>query len=40
MQQIPKPEQSIFGRMGALMGQSYTLHTPGGLRECMLSFAE
>jgi 3D-(3,5/4)-trihydroxycyclohexane-1,2-dione acylhydrolase (decyclizing) len=35
MQQIPKPEQSIFGRMGALMGQSYTLHTPGGLRECM-----
>ena len=35
MQQIPKPEQGIFGKMGALMGQSYTLHTPGALRECM-----
>lgn len=35
MQQIPKPEQGIFGKMGALMGQSYTLHTPAALRECM-----
>ena len=35
MQQIPKPEQGIFGKMGALIGQSYTLHTPGSLRECM-----
>lgn len=35
MQQVPKPEQGIFGKMGALMGQSYTLHTPGGLRECL-----
>src|SRR6056297_1675165 len=34
MQQVPKPQQGIFGQMGALMGQSYTLHTPGGLREC------
>lgn len=35
MQQVPKPEQGIFGKMGALMGQSYTLHTPGALRECL-----
>lgn len=35
MQQVPKPEQGIFGRIGALMGQSYTLHTPEALRECM-----
>ena len=35
MQQIPKPEQGVFGKVGALMGQSYTLHTPGALRECM-----
>ena len=35
MQQIPKPEQGIFGKMGALIGQSHTLHTPGSLRECM-----
>jgi 3D-(3,5/4)-trihydroxycyclohexane-1,2-dione acylhydrolase (decyclizing) len=35
MQQVPKPQQGIFGQMGALMGQSYTLHTPGGLRECL-----
>ena len=30
MQQIPKREQGLFGRMTALMGQSYVLHTPGG----------
>jgi 3D-(3,5/4)-trihydroxycyclohexane-1,2-dione acylhydrolase (decyclizing) len=35
MQQIPKPEQGLFGKIGAIMGQSYTLHTPGALRECM-----
>ncbi len=35
MQQVPKPEQGIFGKMTALMGQSYTLHTPSALRECM-----
>lgn len=35
MQQIPKPEQGVFGKIGALLGQSYTLHTPGALRECM-----
>ena len=35
MQQVPKPEQGVFGKITALMGQSYTLHTPGALRECM-----
>ncbi len=35
MQQVPKPEQGIFGKATALMGQSYTLHTPGALRECL-----
>jgi len=35
MQQVPKPEQGLFGRITALMGQSYTLHTPEALRECM-----
>ncbi|MGB5557896.1 MAG: thiamine pyrophosphate-dependent enzyme [Paracoccaceae bacterium] len=35
MQQVPKPEQGIFGKLTALMGQSYTLHTPGALRECL-----
>lgn len=35
MQQVPKPEQGVFGKIGALLGQSYTLHTPGALRECM-----
>ena len=35
MQQVPKPEQGVFGRITALMGQSYTLHTPEALRECM-----
>ncbi len=35
MQQIPKPEQGLFGRITALMGQSYTLHTPEALRDCM-----
>jgi len=35
MQQIPKPQQGLFGQMGALMGQSYVLHTPGALRDCL-----
>ncbi len=35
MQQVPKPEQGIFGKITALMGQSHTLHTPESLRECM-----
>ncbi|MBT9386829.1 hypothetical protein KM176_23505 [Pseudooceanicola sp. CBS1P-1] len=35
MQQIPKPEQELYARMTALMGQSYMLHTPQALREAM-----
>ncbi|MCO8145646.1 thiamine pyrophosphate-dependent enzyme [Rhodovulum tesquicola] len=35
MQQVPKPEQGMFGRITALMGQSYTLHTPEALRDCL-----
>jgi 3D-(3,5/4)-trihydroxycyclohexane-1,2-dione acylhydrolase (decyclizing) len=35
MQQIPKPEQGLFGKLTAVMGQSYVLHTPGALRECL-----
>ena len=32
MQQVPKEEQGLFGRMTALMGGSYVLHTPEGRR--------
>ena len=35
MQQIPKEEQGLFGQLTATMGQSYTLHTPEALRECL-----
>jgi 3D-(3,5/4)-trihydroxycyclohexane-1,2-dione acylhydrolase (decyclizing) len=35
MQQIPKPEQGVFGKITSLMNQSYTLHTPESLRECL-----
>ncbi|MBX2838198.1 MAG: thiamine pyrophosphate-binding protein [Gammaproteobacteria bacterium] len=35
MQQVPKPEQGLFGKITALMGQSYTLHSPGSIRECL-----
>ena len=35
MQQIPKPDQGLFGRITALMGASYTLHTPAALREAL-----
>ncbi len=35
MQQVPKPMQGVFGQITALIGQSYTLHTPGALRECL-----
>ncbi len=35
MQQIPKPEQGLFGRITALMGQSYVLHTPEALRDAL-----
>ena len=35
MQQIPKQEQGLFGKLTSAVGQSYTLHTPGALRECL-----
>jgi 3D-(3,5/4)-trihydroxycyclohexane-1,2-dione acylhydrolase (decyclizing) len=35
MQQVPKPEQGLFGRITALMGRSYVLHTPQALRDAM-----
>jgi 3D-(3,5/4)-trihydroxycyclohexane-1,2-dione acylhydrolase (decyclizing) len=35
MQQVPKEEQGLFGRMTAVMGQSYVLHTPEGLRDAL-----
>lgn len=35
MQQVPKDEQGIFGNITALMGRSYVLHTPEGLRDAL-----
>ena len=35
MQQVPKPRQGLFGQITAAMGQSYTLHTPQGLRDAL-----
>jgi 3D-(3,5/4)-trihydroxycyclohexane-1,2-dione acylhydrolase (decyclizing) len=35
MQQVPKEEQGLFGRMTALMGRSYVLHTPQALRDAL-----
>ena len=35
MQQVPKEEQGLFGRMTAIMGRSYVLHTPEGLRDAL-----
>jgi 3D-(3,5/4)-trihydroxycyclohexane-1,2-dione acylhydrolase (decyclizing) len=35
MQQVPKEEQGLFGRMTAVLGQSYVLHTPEGLRDAL-----
>jgi 3D-(3,5/4)-trihydroxycyclohexane-1,2-dione acylhydrolase (decyclizing) len=35
MQQVPKQEQSLFGRITALMGESYVLHTPEALRDAL-----
>ncbi len=33
MQQVPKPAQGIFSQITALMGGSYTLYSPGALRD-------
>jgi len=35
MQQVPKQEQEIYGRITALMGRSYVLHTPQALRDAL-----
>lgn len=35
MQQVPKEEQGLFGRLTATMGQSYVLHTPNALRDAL-----
>ena len=35
MQQVPKEEQGLFGRMTAVMGQSYVLHTPEEIRDAL-----
>src|SRR5689334_14792594 len=35
MQQVPKKEQGLFGRMTAIMGQSYVLHTPEAVRDAL-----
>ncbi len=35
MQQVPKPQQNIYGRITADLGESYTLHTPEALREAL-----
>lgn len=35
MQQVPKAEQGLYGRITALMGRSYVLHTPEALREAL-----
>lgn len=40
MQQIPNHRQGQFGRITEVMGGSYTLHTPGALREAMRRGAE
>ncbi|HKS86021.1 MAG TPA: thiamine pyrophosphate-binding protein, partial [Pseudolabrys sp.] len=35
MQQVPKEEQGLFGRMTAVLGQSYALHTPEAIRDAL-----
>jgi 3D-(3,5/4)-trihydroxycyclohexane-1,2-dione acylhydrolase (decyclizing) len=35
MQQVPKEEQGAFGRMTAVLGGSYVLHTPEALRDAL-----
>jgi 3D-(3,5/4)-trihydroxycyclohexane-1,2-dione acylhydrolase (decyclizing) len=35
MQQVPKEEQHLFGRMTAIMGRSYVLHTPEAVRDAL-----
>ncbi len=35
MQQIPKPEQGLYGRLTHVMGESYVMHTPEALRDAL-----
>lgn len=35
MQQVPKPQQHLYGQLTAAMGQSYVLHTPEALRDAL-----
>ena len=35
MQQVPKPEQGLFGKITSAMGGTYTLHTPAALRDAL-----
>lgn len=35
MQQVSKPAQGLFGQMTALMGESWTLHSPGAPRAAL-----
>ena len=35
MQQVPKEEQGLFGQMTAILGRSYTLHTPQAVRDAL-----
>src|SRR6185295_11417881 len=35
MQQVPKEEQGLFGRMTAVLGQSHVLHTPAAVRDAL-----
>jgi 3D-(3,5/4)-trihydroxycyclohexane-1,2-dione acylhydrolase (decyclizing) len=35
MQQVPKREQHLFGRLTGVMGQSFTLYDPDSLRDCL-----
>jgi len=35
MQQVPKEEQGLFGQMTAVLGRSYTLHTPEAIRDAL-----
>jgi 3D-(3,5/4)-trihydroxycyclohexane-1,2-dione acylhydrolase (decyclizing) len=35
MQQIPKHQQGLYGRLTAVMGESYVLHTPEALRAAL-----
>jgi 3D-(3,5/4)-trihydroxycyclohexane-1,2-dione acylhydrolase (decyclizing) len=35
MQQIPKPQQHLYGQLTAIMGESYVMHTPESLRDML-----